>query len=821
MNKETKDTFDNAEKTPDSSEVFANQAKENVSAQDIFVGDRKFYRTIEKAAFATPVLQAGRAAVKTASSLFSTTHVILIINLLVLTAVLAYVLLRPPIVTVQAGPLQPKTAQPDQTPPKTQNVAVALTPAQLAISKRTAAALEKANSWQLAERLYNIGEYNQACYVFSKLSEKLTTNIPADEFLKDFFQLKMALCLQKTQTDENLSTLFTTALQSRSPVVRTLANYHLTFTELANKQYLNARTRIYRTLALLETLENRLSVTFEADCYFTLADALTRQILLLNNAPDTLPGQFWSDTLTIESVPQMSQDELRSFLQAAAEQLGEGAIAPRIQKRRHLGVGSQWSVICAGPPLEEMLSRFASAANLNVIWPNSDNDIRNKPVTMYLPTASEQLVTEVAAGTTGLIARFDGNNIVIRDPGFYDDLAEYKKMLTREAAAVWRRFLLKYRGDHRTPNAHYALGLVHDYGGETAAALGEYKFVSSGYPNNQLAPFALLNASKLKTNIHDYAGAREDLNEILIQYPDCKVVDQTSLYLAEATMAGGLYDDAVKMFQKVYNLDLNRESKCSAAYGLGKCFYDTQQHTEAVKWLTHAVKLTDNTADHRLRPAYFMLGKTHGAMGDYKNASGAFRNALDNSTRKTEYIEVTLELVRAEAKQQNFVVALNILESIPTSRLSQEYACEVLVAKAEILRSIDLCDTAVSLLRRKIEFIADSRIRAKLTFELAKCYVAIGDLRVARKKLTDALIDLGSGVLAQQANLLLAEVSMKLGENKQAKDVCLQLLARTGGDEIKSGAFDLLGQICTRLEQHDEAALAYAGIFNPTGAVTQ
>lgn len=818
MDTEMKSVFDGAVKPPAASEVFAKETKKDVSARDVFAGDEKLYQLIEKPRPGAVISQAGQAAVNTASRFFSTTHIILVINILVITAILAYLLLRPPATIVQTQPTVQKTAQQTpQSPSQPPDTVGARTPKQLAVTERTAEALQKASSWRLAEQLYQARDYNQAYYVFDELSAKLTTNIPADEFLKDFFRLKMALCLQKAQNQEDLSGLFTTALQSRSPVVRALANYHLIFIEANNRQYLNARTRAYRTLALLKAFEDNFSPTFEADCYFTLAEALTRQILLLNDAPDTLPGQLWSDTLAIESVPQMNQNELRSFLQTGIYQLSEGAVTPKIQKREHLGAGLKWSVICIEAPLEELLSRFASAAKLNVTWPGGDVDIRARPATLYLPTASEQLVTEVAAGTTGLIARFDGDNIMIHNPGFYEDLDEHKARLTREAVAVWRRFLLRYRGDHRTPNVHYALALLHDYAGQAPTALGEYKLLSSGYSHNPLASFALLNASKLKTNMHDYTGARQDLNEILIQYPDCKVVDQASLYLAEATMADGLYDDAVKMFQKVYNLDLNRQSQLNAAYGLGKCFYETQQYEEAAKWLTGAINLTDNADDHRLRPAYFTLGKAYAAMKDYKKASWALRNALEGSAHKKEYMEITLELVQTEIKQQNFIVAMNTLENIPLSQLSQEQACRVLITKARILRAIDLNDTAIELLRRKMEFIADSRIRAKLSFELAECCAAIGDFRIARRRLTDALVALPPGPLSQQANLLLAEVSMKLNENKQAKDVCLQLLSRSIDDEIKQKALNLLGRIYTRLKQHDKAALAYAGIFDKIG----
>jgi TolA-binding protein len=814
MDNQMNDEFDKTAQEPTESEVFAKEPQKDLTARDVFAGDEKLYKQLEKGAPAT--------IIRRAASRLSTTHIMLILNTIIISIILLYLMLRPPAIGIAVQPTEQKSSESLQTtPPKSDKPAVVSTEPP-AIDKKTAAALKTASSWQLAEQLYNARKYNEAYHVFNELTEKLATNTPADEFMRDFFRLKMAICLQNTQGHENISALFTSALQSRSPLVRALANYRLIFAENHNKQYASARSRSYRTLALLKAFDDYMSPSFEADCYFMLAEALTRQILLLNNVPDTLPGQFWSDTLAIESIPQMSAEQLRTFVQAGTSEISEAAIGPKIQKREHLGVGAQWSVVCMEAPLEEVLSRFASASKLNVTWPSTSTDIRTEPTTLYLPAASEQLVTEVAAGTAGLIAHFDGHEITIQSMDVYTNLDKQKQLLTREAVSVWRRFLLRYRGDQRTPNAHYAIALLHDFAGETPTALGEYRLVASGYTHNPLAPFALLNASKIKTNLRDYAGAREDLNQILIQYPACKLVDQASLYLAEATMAGGLYEDAAKMFRKVYNLELSAESRCHAAYGLGRCFYETRQYEEAVKWLKHAIETTNSPTDHRLQPAYFMLGKANVALKDYKTASMAFRSALENSPHKKEYIEVTLELVRSEFSQQNFVVALNILESIPVSQLDQEFACEVLITKARILSALDINDTAVSLLRRKIEFVADSRLRAKLNFELAKCLAAIGDLRIARRKLTDALMDLPPSLSAQQANLLLAKVSMELGQNAQARDVCLVLLRNEDIDnEIKRDTLNLLGRIYTQLNQHNQAALAYAGLFDKTGGAKQ
>ncbi len=808
METQEKNLFDQAARTPSVSEVFAKETKKDVSARDIFAADENLITLIESRN-PSLIARAQKKAVRTASGLFSATNIVLIVNMLAITALVAYLLLRKP------APAVPTAVNNVATPPATTSTAEPGSPDYTRANPK----LDEAVSWQVAEELYRTGEYHDASYVFHRLAENITANTAGDEFIRDFLNLRKALSLHQMDYNADSSEMFTIALGSGSPVVRALANYHLAFIEGRNKQYLSARTRAYRVLALIRAFQDSFSPNLPADCYFMVAENLTRKIMTLSNATDTLPGKLWTDTMRIEAIPKMDQEQLRTFLQAGVYNISVGALSPVIEKNSNLTVGSQWSAICMDAPLEEMLARFAAATGMNMTWQNGADSYSQRSTTLYLPQASKQYVAEVAVGSAGLIARFRDDNAIIYNPEMYESLAQYKDLLAREAISVWRYFLLRYRGDHRTPNAHFALGLIQDHADETIGALGEYKLVASRYSASNLAPYALLNSSRLKTKIRDYTGATQDLTELIIQYPDFKMADQASLYLAEATMRNGLFDDAIRMFYKAYNLDINPQSQQTAAYGLANCFYKTKQYEKAREWFTHAIEMTGNASDDRLKPAYYMLGETYLQLGDDKKAADALKNAVDNPANKEQFIKVTLKLVEAEIRQENFVTALNTLENIPAEQLAQEHATEVLIKKATVLRLLDIPDTAISMLRHKIEFIADATQRAKLSFELARCYMQVGDIRVAREELSDVISDMPPGPKALQAQLLLAEATMELQEYAQVRITCLNLLNSGVNDPaMRQQALSLLGKSYTELDQHDKAALAYAGIFDKAGS---
>ena len=62
---------------------------------------------------------------------------------------------------------------------------------------------------------------------------------------------------------------------------------------------------------------------------------------------------------------------------------------------------------------------------------------------------------------------------------------------------------------------------------------------------------------------------------------------------------------------------------------------------------------------------------------------------LGGTLSDTEYVKIIQELVQAEMDQENYLEALNILEGVPQSRLSQKDSCEVLIWQSIVLRAID------------------------------------------------------------------------------------------------------------------------------------
>ncbi len=809
LDDETKNVFDRATERPKAVDIFATETKKKVSARDVFSGPESLFDVIEELhpSASTRAKQVAAEAGSQAKKFLTPANIIIIANVAALLLVFGWIVYK------QQTTPPPSTAEEALALVRAFHEQTRIEPEALDISDSTANALEQAKSWRLGLRLFHAHKYNQAYYVFSELREQFNTGLASDEYMRDFLNLNMALALDKTTDVENVSRLFDVALKSKAPAVRALANYYLTFISMEKGQYLNARTCAYRTLALLESLEGNLGPGVEEDCYFIICEAMTRYVIQINNEENILPGPLWANTLEPAPLPEMDQSDLTAFLQTGVYEINQGAISPLIDMNSHLNIGSRWRVISFDIPLEEVLTRLCTEIKHNLVWPENQPGIMQRPATVLMPGTSEMRAAEVTAGSAYLIARFGHDSIEIYNPENYEDITYHKNLMTAEAISAWRKFLLRYRGDHRAPNAHYCLGRLLEYSDQLPEALSEYRLIVNQYPTNILSANGLLNASIIKTNMKDYNGAARDLQELLIQYPDSRLVDQASLYLADATMNAELYDKAIKMYHKVFNIDLNPEAQRQASYGLGYCYYQAGQWQNASDWLVKAIKLISNPADYRLKKSYYLLGKANIELGNYEDASLALKNSIDTSAPRSEYIETILELADAEQKQQHFVTALKILQSIPTINLSQEYAAKILIKKAQVMQEMDLVDPAITMLRRKIEFIADSRIRAEIGSELALCYIRKGDYSHAHRELIDAIPDLPAGDYAQKMRLAFALVCYEMKQYKNAIQVAKRLELESQDAQLRKEAGQIRGKSWQQLNEPEKAALAFAGMF--------
>jgi predicted negative regulator of RcsB-dependent stress response len=122
-----------------------------------------------------------------------------------------------------------------------------------------------------------------------------------------------------------------------------------------------------------------------------------------------------------------------------------------------------------------------------------------------------------------------------------------------------------------------------------------------------------------------------------------------------------------------------------------------------------------------------------------------------------------------------------------------------------------LPDKAIAVLGNNAEYLPDSKLKTKMSFELANCYIAKGDLDFAHKKLTTMLISAAPGPLSHEISLRLAEICLDLGQSSQTITVCKRLLDSEVSIQIQQKASKLLAVAYNQQKNFDNAALALVG----------
>ncbi|GAG87724.1 unnamed protein product, partial [marine sediment metagenome] len=183
---------------------------------------------------------------------------------------------------------------------------------------------------------------------------------------------------------------------------------------------------------------------------------------------------------------------------------------------------------------------------------------------------------------------------------------------------------------------------------------------------------------------------------------------------------------------------------------------------ETKKWLVKYVELAKDDKSAELNSVYFLLGKANMAMEDFEQASVALNYALNDKLAPKEYFKTVAALVNANVNMQDYVGALNALENTSDIGLSPPQILELLLLKTNILRNLGLVDKALSNLKGRADYMPDSNIKAKILFEISKCNIEKGNLKLASEQLAEILAFIEPCTLAQNIAYELALVCWKM-----------------------------------------------------------
>ena len=708
-------------------------------------------------------------------------------------------------------------SEPDQPQPE-QRVLVVQAPAPpatqpAAASARTATRTASAPShstqgvsWAQAEKAFADADYDQAARHYERLVE-IAQQVRSEPLVHDFFCLRLGECYLRLGRQGDADLLFQTVSHSRSPRVRACALYRQALRQIEQGLYLPARTTAYQALAAVLALEA--APALEADCDFLIARALTEQYLAFHGqrelvqwqSPDARQGSPLTDLLD-------GLDEPRLRRALAEGLLGEKTLlGPQMESVGSANGPAAWRLTCTAYPLEELVQQFAARTDTEVRWTIDSPDVRRRPVELAVAAAPPQRLIELAAGSAGLVARYDGSEVSLHDPQSYRSATQHRDLLTAEACAAWRRLFLRYPGDPRQAGGRFALACLQEFAGQTLAAIQEYQLVVQRFPNSPQAAHSLLRSADLRMAMKDYAGSRTDLLTLLDRYPSQAAQRRVYLGLGRSACLAGLWQEAYHAYHKLYYLDHSAACRSEAGLGAARSLYQLGQHDQAAQWLErHLQAAPDGSAD-----AYLLLGRCLARLGRLEHAANACRKALTLKGDSDLRVEATFELARIEASREQFIWVLEAVRRLQDERLDPARQAEAQMLAARAYCGMILHDKAVELLRTAVQAASDPAIRCDLIVELARCQAQAEDYSAAQQTLSEVLpklsVEKSYGVQCELGELLL-----KMDKPAQAAAVLEGLLKSACPAKVRQRAGVLLGQAYAAREEYQKAAVALSGL---------
>jgi tetratricopeptide (TPR) repeat protein len=675
---------------------------------------------------------------------------------------------------------------------------------------------EEPLSLKLANDLFIQDDYQGAFQAYERLDQALPQD-SMQQLMHSFLKLRMAICLKQMNQTDQAETLLRIISADDSCALAAMADYQRALIEFERKQYFEARICAYRAMALCEavTADADWAVTLKKDCHFLACLALTRRIVSLCDIDGDIPVKLWRTSQYADFGCDRQDSELEAFLKSGNTKLKQALIGPKVEKLKVNDTVEHFKVISNLAPAEELFARFASNTNTRLVWnlTEQSRELRRRPVSLYLPDVTSEEFFSIAAGCVGLRATLDLNTkqptLTITNPADYTDLSSHLSSIADEALERWQDFIIKYNEDKRLVNAHFACGIIHQTQDRSVDAVGLYKLVANRYAQSSLAPYALLYSSKIKAGLHDYAGAKQDLKQLVEQYHQTSVAQTAYLYLADAALKAALYDEAANTYCKVYNLDDSFESRCAASLGAARAMFAAGDYASAETWLARYLNLAEPLATLQDRTelpgAYMLLGKTQLELGKRTEAFNAFKLALHGDLTYKERTEIIEAILKCDLDKLDPIQALDLLETLQSQELSSQEYAEAVLIKCRILRKIHLADKALAVLNDRFDYILQPHLRAKAYIEIGQCYIDIGQIKNAHRCFTQALAIIEPGPLADYATLKLAELSLKLDKDDNAIELCSQLLERRIPRDLHQAAVHIMAIAYEKQNNYEKA----------------
>jgi len=231
--------------------------------------------------------------------------------------------------------------------------------------------------------------------------------------------------------------------------------------------------------------------------------------------------------------------------------------------------------------------------------------------------------------------------------------------------------------------------------------------VVENHPNSKWYDDALFVLGVSYFWLEEYPKADRRFREILANYPECKYVRESELYLAKAKLAQRYIEEAMETFETIFTSDYSQDYRVEAAVTLGEYYFENQDYDEANRYFLPVRDSLGSQTQKRLAQTYIADG--HFAKFKFTEALGAYLQVLGMDPDKNEKYHALYQAAICSYRLQQIDKGMDYLQTLLDDDL---YFDSVGVLRLTLARGYDYEDDLIMAINLYEEVGLDTRNRA-------------------------------------------------------------------------------------------------------------
>lgn len=279
---------------------------------------------------------------------------------------------------------------------------------------------------------------------------------------------------------------------------------------------------------------------------------------------------------------------------------------------------------------------------------------------------------------------------------------------------------------------------------------GDYKIaiekslkVIEDYPNTKWYDDALYVLAVSYYYTGQYVKAERRLRELLVNYPESKYIDEANLYLAKAKLQDNEIEDAIILFEDIFQKDYNKEYKAEAAMAIGEYHFENKDYKKAEPYLME-VRDSLGTDEEALKAQTYIADGQYNQF-KFSSALGAYLQILGMDPDKKQKYHALFRSADCSYQLQRIDDGMDYINSLIKEEL---YFDSLSVLKLKLAEGFELDEDVISaeIIYKEVKNEEiDKRASSKASYKLGLIYQFDYDDLIKAKEYYDNVVQISRG----------------------------------------------------------------------------